>query len=192
MPDGSVATTEKIRARDPEALRVVVTTYLPQILRAARGAGLSLQSAEDVTQATFTTFLERASEFEGRSHVRTWLFGILYKKIAETRRQLLRDETVDDIEVLFDQHFASGGSWLRPPRRVDSQVYDTQVREGIEECLETLPDKQKAVFVLRDVEGLKSDEICKILEVSATNLGVLLYRGRNRLRECLEMKGIKR
>ena len=68
-----------------------VETYLPQILRAARGAGLGPQDAEDVTQSTFATFIEKAPHFEGRSRVRTWLFGILYKKIAETRRVRQRD-----------------------------------------------------------------------------------------------------
>ncbi len=76
----------QVRASEPAALQTVVHTYLGQILRAARGAGLDPQRAEDVTQATFATFIEKAEQFEGRSHVRTWLFGILYKKIAEARR----------------------------------------------------------------------------------------------------------
>src|SRR5262249_4281648 len=82
-----------------------VKTYLPQVLRAARGAGLAPARAEDVTQATFTTFLERAEEFEGRSHVRTWLFGILYKKIAEARREARRDEQMADIDGVVEQRF---------------------------------------------------------------------------------------
>ena len=61
----------RVRAGDADALQLVVQAYLPQILRAARGAGLDASEAEDVTQATFTTFLETASRFEGRSHVRT-------------------------------------------------------------------------------------------------------------------------
>ena len=69
---------ERIREEDPEALRAVVTSYLGQIHRAARSAGLDPERAEEVTQATFTTFIEKARNFEGRSHVRTWLFGILY------------------------------------------------------------------------------------------------------------------
>lgn len=76
----------RIRTRDREAVEAVIRTYLPQVLRAARGAGLGVQEAEEVTQNTFTTFLEVAPRFEGRSHVRTWLFGILYRKISETRR----------------------------------------------------------------------------------------------------------
>ncbi len=66
----------RIRAGDREALETVMQAYLGQILRAARAAGLSPQRAEDVTQATFATFIQVASRFEGRSHVRTFLFGI--------------------------------------------------------------------------------------------------------------------
>ncbi len=76
-----------MRASDQAAIQTVVETYLAQILRAARGAGLDSQQAEDVTQATFTTLIEAAPRFEGRSSVRTWLFGILYKKIAEARQR---------------------------------------------------------------------------------------------------------
>ena len=70
----------RIRARDPEALQAVVGTYLEQILRAARGAGLDPERAEDVTQATFATFIEKAEEFEGRSRVLTRLRECLEAK----------------------------------------------------------------------------------------------------------------
>ena len=73
----------RLRASDRAAIEIVVETYLAQILRAARGAGVDPQQAEDVTQATFTTFIETAPRFEGRSSVRTWLFGIL---LQEDRR----------------------------------------------------------------------------------------------------------
>ena len=123
--------------------------------------------------------------------MRTWLFGILYKKIAEARRGHRRDQQVDDIDAVVDQHFDVSGNWVRTHRPPDLQVYGTQVRERIEECLEDTPLQQQMAFVLREVEGLSTEEICKILDVTRTNLGVLLYRGRNRLRECLQSKGIK-
>ena len=65
----------RVRASDPAALQNVVETYLSPDLRAARGAGLDPPQAEDVTQATFTTFIEAAPRFAGRSRVRTWLFS---------------------------------------------------------------------------------------------------------------------
>ena len=179
----------RIRERDAQALEEVVRRYLPQILRAAGGAGLAPQLAEDVAQDTFATFIETAPRFEGRSHVRTWLFGILYKKIAETRRNLGRDNEMDDIEEVFEQRFDETGSWTRPPRSVDAEVYDAEVRQGIDGCLDRVPTNQRMAFVLREIEGMDTREICKILEVTRTNLGVLLYRVRNRLRECLEAKG---
>ena len=181
----------RVRAGEPAALQAVVHTYLGQILRAARGAGLDPQRAEDVTQATFATFIEKAEQFEGRSHVRTWLFGILYKKIAEARRQLQREIRMEEIDEVVEQRFNPDGSWVRPPQPVDLQLYRTEISRLIEGCLEVIPTQQRMAFVLREVEGLATDEICKILEVTRTNLGVLLYRVRNRLRECLETKGVR-
>ena len=162
-------------------------TYLPQILRAAAGAGLEGQLAEDVAQSTFLTFLETAHKFEGRSRVRTWLFGILYRKVAEARRKA-REQATEDIDTVFEQQFDSNGSWIQPPRPVDSELYASEVRREIDGCLETVPTKQRMAFVLREVEELDTKEICKILDVTRTNLGVLLHRARMRLRECLETK----
>ncbi len=181
----------KIRARDPEAIQIVVHKYLRQILRTAHVAGLDPQHAEDVTQATFATFIERAEQFEGRSHVRTWLFGILYKKIAQARRELQREVQMDEIDEVVEQRFNPDGSWVRPPQPVDVQLYHTEVSKLIEDCLEVVPTQQRMAFILREVEGFGTDEICKILEVTRTNVGVLLYRVRNRLRECLEAKGVR-
>ncbi len=180
----------RIRQRDAESLEEVVRLYLPQVLRTARAAGLGPQLAEDVAQDTFVTFIEVAPRFECRSHVRTWLFGILYRKIAEARRQVRRDLEMDDIEEVFEQRFNSAGSWTRPPRPVDREVYDAEIRQGIESCLDLVPTKQRMAFVLREIEELDTEEIRKILDVTSTNLGVLLHRVRNRLRECLEAKGI--
>lgn len=181
----------RIRERDPAAIEAVVHAYLPQILRAARGAGLDQALAEDVTQSTFAAFIESAPRFEGRSHVRTWLFGILYNKISEARRQQKRDRETDDVDEVFEQRYNKNGYWSNPPRPVDAAVFDREVRKGIEDCLETVPRKQRMAFVLREVEEMESEEICNILEVTRTNLGVLLHRVRNRLRECLETKGFE-
>ena len=183
--------TAAIRDRNPETLREVVGAYLPQILRAARGAGLGPEEAEDVAQATFLTFLEKADRFDGRATVRTWLFGILYKKILENWRRVRKDRQTDDIDDVMEERFDASGRWSRPPGPVDARVIHREIRKQIEDCLGELPVPQRLAFVLREVEQLPTDEVCKILEVTANNLGVLFYRGRNRLRECLEAKGTK-
>lgn len=182
----------RLRSRDPETMEAIVRDYLPQVVRAARAAGLQPHECDDVAQATFITFLEKADTFEGRSHVRTWLFGILFHKIMEMRRARERDRQTDDIDDVMESHFDTHGSWITPPRPADAQIYARQVRDGIDDCLEGVPSKQRMAFVLREIESLSTNEICKILEVSDTNFGVLLYRVRNRLRECLEAKGMGR
>ena len=180
-----------LRAGDREATRQVVRAYLPHVIRAAWGAGLSREQAEDVAQATFLTFLQVIRRFEGRSHVRTFLFGILYKKVSEARRGLARDRQADGIDGVMESRFSADGHWLRPPRRIDDRLQDAELRREIDGCLESLALKQRMAFVLREVEEMGTREICKILEVSPTNLGVLMYRARNRLRECLEAKGVE-
>ena len=182
----------RLKARDPDAVQAVVHAYLEQILRAAQGAGLSRETAEDATQATFSTFLQTLERFEERSHVRTWLFGILYRKIAETRRAVQREEQTEDIDHVMATRFNPNGVWARPPREADQVAYDAEVRKNIEDCLEKVDERQRLAFILREVEELDTEEICKILDVTRTNLGVILYRVRNSLRECLEKHSISR
>ncbi len=179
-----------IQAQNHDALEAVVNAYLPQIVRAARGAGLNAVAADDVAQETFITFFEKAPTFEGRSKIRTWIFGILYRKIAEARRSVKRSNEMDDIDELVDQRFNPDGKWIRPPRPVDQDLYESEVMELLDECLEIVPDQQKMAFVLREMEEMETTDICNVLDVTTTNLGVLLFRARNRLRECLESKGV--
>jgi RNA polymerase sigma factor (sigma-70 family) len=181
-----------IRSGDPEAQRTVVEAYLPQILRASQAAGLDGATAEDVAQTTFLTFFQKAGTFEGRSQVRTWLFGILYRKIQEARRRGWREMPTDEIEAIVDRRFEERGNWANPPQDIEKILEGAEVREAIDGCLEGVPTQQRMAFVLREVEGLVSEEICKVLSVTRTNLGVLMFRARNRLRECLEARGMSR
>jgi RNA polymerase sigma-70 factor (ECF subfamily) len=180
-----------LRARDESALQRLVNAYLPQILRAARGAGLNPQNAEDACQSTFVTFIEKIDDFQGRSHVRTWLFGILYRKISEMRRAAGREASAEDIEEVMESRFKTDGHWQVPPRGTDQAAYDREVREHLDDCLEGLTTDQRVAFTLREVEELDSAEICATLDVSRSNLGVLLFRGRNQLRECLEQRNVR-
>ena len=183
---------ERVRARDPAALQEVVDACLPQVLRAARAAGLPEQEAEDVTQETFLVFLNGLERFEGRSSVRTWIFGILYRKISEVRRGKRKLDAMEDIDDVLEDRFDDRGNWIRPPRPVDGALFDEQVRHHLEGCLEGLPDKHRMAFVLREMEGLDTGEVCNILVITRTNLGVILHRARNTLRECLERRGFSK
>ena len=190
VPPEEQELARRIRARDAEALRCVVEEHAGILYRAARGVGLDEEMARDTAQECLLTFLERAEAFEGRSRVRTWLFGILYRKIHETRRRVRRDTEHDPIDDAIEKRFDWRGAWARPPSDPGVGLTAERLRAHLAECLEPVPERQRSAFLLREVDGLTSEEICKVLEVSRTNLGVLLFRARHRLRECLEGKGI--
>ncbi len=182
----------QLKSRNPDTLRHLVHLYMPQILRAARGAGLNSQNAEDTTQNVFLTFLEKIEDFEGRSHVRTWLFGILYRKISEMRRSAQKEGAAEEIEEVMEHRFKTDGMWLKPPRLADAPAYESEVRQHLDTCLEGVSTDQRLAFMLREVEEMDTTEICRVMDVSRSNLGVLLYRGRNLLRECLERRNVTR
>ncbi len=181
----------RLRAGDESALQELVRTYLPQLLRTARGAGLSRQDAEDAAQNTFVVCYQKVAEFEGRSHIRTWLFGILYRKIAEQRRSAQRGDRPEDIDDVMESRFRPNGFWANPPRGSDTGLYMEEVRRHLADCLDGITPDQRTAFVMREVDGLDNNEICEVLGLTRTNLGVVLYRGRNKLRECLESREIE-
>ncbi len=199
MRDSQVALTAveapefiaRIRSGDREAIEGVVEVYLAQVLRAARGAGLDAHQAEDVTQATFMTFIEAAPRFEGRSKVRTWLFGILYRKIAEARRARRRDDHMEEIDEAFERRFDARGNWSQPPQPVDIDLHHREVETEIFACLDAAPIRQALVFVLKEAKELSTEDICDVMGITRTNLSVMLHRIRNRVRDCLASKNVQ-
>jgi RNA polymerase sigma-70 factor (ECF subfamily) len=180
---------ERLRRRDPDAVAEAVRDHARPLHRAARALGFAETEAEDLVQDVFQTFLERLDNFEGRSQLRTWLFGILHRKAWERRRTSAVDDRMDPIDEVFESRFDARGSWARPPEDLERLMLSKEISEMIRGCMEGLPANQREAFALREVEGLETGEICKILAVSVTNFGVLMHRARTRLRECLEAKG---
>jgi RNA polymerase sigma-70 factor, ECF subfamily len=189
---GSPEFLERLRQRDRAAWEALVDTYLPQLLRAGRGLGFSSDENRDLAQSVLAAMMEAIARFEGRSHIRTFLFGIFYNKVSEHLREKQRAELNDPIDEAVEARFDATGKWRQPPLDIEKAVFAREVRDMIQECLETVPRPQRIAFYFREVEEMKTDEICKKMAISATNLGVLLFRARNRLRECMEKKGLKR
>lgn len=180
-----------IRRRDPDTIEAVARENLQPLLRAARAAGLNSDDAQDAVQETLLTFVKKADQFDGRAQVRTWLFGILFRKVAAQRRAHAREDAVYDIDAVVDARFAADGRWARPPRSPDVDLAAAEAMTWLSECLEQLPERRRTAFVLREVEQLDPEDVCNVLEISRNNLGVLLFRARNGLRECLELKGMR-
>lgn len=195
MPDtnfSDLGFLERLRARDHAAWEAMVDAYLPQLLRAARGMGFSTEESQDLAQSVFVALMEGIGRFEGRSHIRTFAFGILYNKVSEHLRGKQKLEANDPIDEVMESRFDTRGRWRQPPLDIEDQVFAREAREMVQECLETVPRVQRIAFYMREVEEMRTAEICKKMAITTTHLGVLLFRARNRLRECLEGKGLKR
>ncbi len=151
--------------------------------------------AEDAVQETMLAAI-RNNSFDGESSVRTWLTGILKHKIIDLQRKQIREQPVSDLidldtsESSMDDFFDKSGHWLDKPQTLempDNTLEQKQFLAVLDECLSKLPKKLKAIFMLRDVHELENENICKELNITATNAWVMLYRARMGLRKCLEL-----
>jgi RNA polymerase sigma-70 factor (ECF subfamily) len=190
VPKNEEQLIQKLKERDAAALESILRLHTDHLYRACLGLGFADHEAEDVTQAVWITFFDAIQKFEGRSSVRTFLFGILYNKASEFRKQNNRAEATEDIEVVLDSHFDERGKWVlsRSPVNPERFLESTQTMTLILNCLELLPMNQKMAFILKEIEEEDTEGVCRILGVTATNLGVLLFRARNQLRECIDRK----
>ncbi|HUY14065.1 MAG TPA: sigma-70 family RNA polymerase sigma factor [Terriglobia bacterium] len=179
----------RLKERDRVAWAELADAYLPQLLRAARGMGFTIEESQDLAQSVFAALIEGIGRFEGRSHIRTFLFGIFYNKVAEYLREKQRAEENDPIDEVMESKFDLQGKWRQPPLDIEMEII---ARQMVERCLETVPRSQRIAFHLRAVSEMDTTEICNKMQITPTNLGVLLFRARNYLRECLERMGLKR
>ncbi|MBI3794969.1 MAG: sigma-70 family RNA polymerase sigma factor [Nitrospinae bacterium] len=183
---------EKIREREPAAIERVVRSFTSHLHNAALGMGFDPETAEELAQDVCITFYDKAPGFEGRAHVRTFLFAILNNKAMEKRREYAKMQKHDPIDDVVSARFDKRGHWIGSPISPEEFALSAENAEILRQCVDSLPLSQRSAFMMKEVEGLKGEEICNVLEVSATNLGVLLFRARNRLRECIEGKHLKR
>jgi RNA polymerase sigma-70 factor (ECF subfamily) len=154
--------------------------------------------AEDLVQETFLAALKARKNFQGRSSVRTWLIAILKHKIVDHIRKQVREQTSDKVESIFnaaandpaDTIFNDEGDWrIRPSKwSIDPmKLYEQkEFMDVLYHCLGELPKRQAEAFMMREIDGFSTEEICKVLNISATNSWVMLYRARMWLRQCLE------
>ena len=150
--------------------------------------------AEDVVQETFLAALAAKERFTGQSTERTWLTGILKHKIVDHIRKASRETPLSDpvdTEETTKGFFTEKGTWRDQPADwgddPSALLEKKEFKDILRQCLSELPGRLNDAFSLREIDGLSSKEVCKVLSVSATNLWVMLYRARMRLRKCLEM-----
>jgi len=151
-------------------------------------------SAEDVVQETLLAAFQARDSFSGQASQRTWLTGILKRKIADLIRKRSREvpfenEVQDGTDGLTASLFDQRGEWVVPQRAwgdPDAMFEQNRFWEAFTGCYDGLSPKLSTAFSLREFSGLSIEELCEILNISSSNCSVILYRARLALKACLE------
>ena len=178
----------RLRDGDEQAFVMLVERYQMSLLRLARSMVASQAVAEEAVQDTWMGVFRGIERFEGRSSLKTWLFRILVNRVS-TARTHEQNRTLDRAPSVDPSRFDATGQWVEPLHHWDEDVVErvdaSTVAPAIKSALDQLPARQREVVLLRDVEGLSSEETCDILGIRPGNQRILLHRGRAGLRERL-------
>ena len=184
---------ERLRSGDEAAFAELVDRYDRQLRRLARTFVRTDAQADDVVSEVWEAVITGIDRFEERSSLKTWLFRILVNR-ARTRavreaRQVpfssLGPESEDGGPAVDPSRFRDG-AWIDAPRQPDAEALAGELRGQLAQVIDTLPDQQRRVILLRDVGGLDGPEVAEALGISEGNQRVLLHRARNKVRDGLE------
>jgi RNA polymerase sigma-70 factor (ECF subfamily) len=187
----------RLRDGDETAFELILDAWSDGLLRLARSFVSTSDSAAEVVQETWLAVIQGVAKFEGRSSLKTWVYRILVN--LAKRRGVRESRTVpwsslpaaEDAGPTVDPaRFQGRGEpyeghwrefpapWPSPASSPESAALAGEVRSVVSAALARLPDRQRIVITLRDVEGHSSDEVCSILDITAANQRVLLHRAR--------------
>lgn len=190
---GEVALLDRLRAGDEQAFVALVRQHHPAMVRLASAYVPNRDVAEEVVQEAWLGVVRGIEKFEGRSSLKTWLYRIVVNR-ARSAGVRERRETPADLSGPGEQaeRFGSDGGWVEPPvpwtDHVDDRLTAVSLVDRVRHCLDRLPDVQRQVVTLRDIDGLTPGETCTVLGITEANQRVLLHRGRARLRGFLDVE----
>ena len=196
-PAGQAELVAALRARDEAAFAALVDELAPSMLRVARMYVSTHAVAEEVVQETWLAVLTGIDRFEGRSSLKTWIFRILANR-AKTRGERegrsLPFSSVGggdgDERSVDPDRFLADGRWGSPPADwsalPEARLAGKETVEVAHAAIDALPETQRAVITMRDVEGWSSEEVRNVLGLSESNQRVLLHRARSKVRRALE------
>jgi len=191
---------DALKSGDEAAFEALIGRYHGPMMRLAMSYLRDRGAAEDAVQETWLTCLRTLNKFEGRSALKTWVFGILLNVARSRHRKesrilpftsLFRRDGGEGRGPTVDQRrFGTDGLWSAPPDSwsnvPESKLLGRETIDQVKAAIEALPAKQREVVILRDVAGFDADEVCGLLSISAANQRVRLHRGRASVRKALE------
>jgi RNA polymerase sigma-70 factor (ECF subfamily) len=190
----------RLREGDPIAYRALIRRFHASLTRLASSIIGSHAQAEEVVQDSWMAVYAGVKQFEGRSSLITWIFSIVLNR---ARTRVSREGRLVGLGSLMEgtsptergvplSEFAPDGHWAEAPRLWDELdpervVGGRQLWEHVQIVIDRLPGGQRAVILLRDLEGHDADEACALLNISAENQRVLLHRARSRVRKEIDV-----
>ncbi len=178
----------RMQAGDNHAFEACVRAYSGQLLAVARRILSHEEDARDAVQDAFLSAFKGIGRFEGLSRIGTWLHRIVVNA-ALTRLRTRQRRPEISIEDLLP-HFGQGEHQIDPPAPWKATsvaiLQQQEMREVVQDCIKRLPETYRIVLLLRDIEGLSTEETAQFLD---TTLGVVktrLHRARQALRSLLD------
>ncbi|WP_416311723.1 RNA polymerase sigma factor [Pseudomonas sp. W03] len=184
----------RLLAGDQQAFRTLVATY-QGAMRAVAIAIVGSAQADEVVQDAWLAAVRNLDGFQGRSSLKTWLLTITANTAKSRLRKVRREVSLDDLPAphgsIDDARFAADGHWSPAPLAwhedsPEALLAEEELRKCLEKTLASLSELQRSVLLLRERQGLELDEICNLLDVSLSNVRVLLHRARLKVFATLE------
>ena len=194
MPADDSELLSRLLAGDQQAFRTLVATY-QGAMRAVAIAIVGSAQADEVVQDAWLAAVRNLDGFQGRSSLKTWLLTITANTAKSRLRKVRREVSLDDLPAphgsIDDARFAADGHWSPAPLAwhedsPEALLAEEELRKCLEKTLASLSELQRSVLLLRERQGLELDEICNLLEVSLSNVRVLLHRARLKVFATLE------
>ncbi len=153
--------------------------------------------AKDLVQETFMAGLGSAQNFKGNAAERTWLVAILKRKVIDYYRKSHTQKGRAEVRMSFHTSDEQEGDWLEARAADPDSTQENDVLENeelglaIQECISTLPEKHARVFTLKTIQQWSTEDICNDLDITPSNLWVMIHRARTSLMECLNENWFK-
>ena len=184
-----MAETQKTHTLDPNTW---IDAYADYLFNYAVTRVNNSDLAKDLVQETFFAGLKSAKNFQGKSTERTWLVSILKRKIIDHYRKINSKKGKAEVRMNFYDDGENEGNWIeeRVPQSWDNQsekaIESEELKDQLESCIDNLPEKYAMVFRMKTIQEFETEEICKELDITPSNLWVIIHRARTQLRKCME------
>ncbi len=148
--------------------------------------------AQDLVQDTFFAGLKSMKNFKGEASERTWLISILKRKIIDHYRKINSKKGKAEVRINYNSGEEDAGDWLEErvadpfDKTAEDSLINTELGLAIHNCIGKLPEKQAQVFKMKTIMEYETEAICKELNITASNLWVIIHRARTALAACLE------